>query len=301
MQRMDTPYLQAAEVLPSELRELALSADQAVMASAEEFRLRQGQRVSLLCGGQELTLGGEPISPEDLRTVLELASRASAHTVMAQVRSGFVTIQGGHRIGLCGEAITKEGQICGLRTLSSAAVRIARQIEGLGETLLEELFERGQLQSTLILAPPGAGKTTLLREVVRRLSDGEGVSAHRVGLADERREISAFWEGQAQFDVGKQTDIMVDCRKSDALEILLRGMNPQVIAADEITSEDDAQTMAWAAGCGVVLLATAHGESLDDLYRRPVYAEIMHMKLFKRVVILKNRSGLRTARVEVLP
>lgn len=256
--------------------------------------------MTVLLPSGECPLGGEPVSERDLREVLERASQASAHTVLEQVRSGFVTLRGGHRIGLCGTASRKDGEVTSLRYLSSLSIRVARAVEGQAGELLTELTENGAFLSTLILGPPGSGKTTLLRELIRTLSDGHGIRPHRVGVADERGEIAALWQGKAQFRVGRQTDILDGCPKAEGLSILLRGMNPQVLAVDEITRPADADAIIEAAGCGAALLATAHGGSIADLKRRPVYRALLSEGIFRRVVVLDQRDGKRTARVEVL-
>jgi stage III sporulation protein AA len=256
--------------------------------------------MTILWGGMEYETDSGNVTEEDLRTVLEQASRASVHTVLDKVRAGFMTIQGGHRIGLCGETTVRQGKIYSIHRLSSLAIRIAREIEGAGGQALSDIQEQGSVCNTLILASPGAGKTTLLRELVRRISDGEGTSSMRVGLADERGEVSAPWDGRPQFCVGRHTDIISGCSKAEGISVLLRGMNPQMLATDEITAAEDVSAMAWAAGCGVTLLATAHGGKVDDLYHRPLYRQLMELSLFRRVLLIENCGGHRTVRCQVL-
>ena len=295
---LSNEYLQAAEVLPGPLRRIAEQFSAEAQTGTEEFRLRIGKPMSLLIGAIEVQSNSAVIEENDLRNILEVASEFSVHTVLSQMRSGFLVIKGGHRIGLCGEIVMKDGQVHSYRRLSSMSIRIARPISGLGAEILPEICTDGYPDDTLILAPPGAGKTTLLRELVKLLSNGEGVLPQRVGLADERREISALWNGRCQLDVGQRTDVAVDCPKHIALELLLRGMNPQVLAMDEITAERDIDALAQASGCGVKLLATAHGGELRDLNRRPLYRGILEQGLFSRIVLLKNHGGARKAEVK---
>lgn len=302
MTKQTQAYTQAVQVLPLDLRLLAERVPEAWKASAEELRLRAGRPMTLVTDRDEYPVpGGTAVTEYDLRTVLEVASQASAHAVLEQVRSGFVTVRGGHRIGLCGTAVVEHGMITNLRALSSLAVRVARQVKGGGAALATRLLEEDRLQNTLILAPPGAGKTTLLRDLIRALSEGEGVKPLRVGVADERGELAALREGMPEFDLGPRTDVMDGCPKAEGLRMLLRGMNPQVLAADEITAPEDTQAILQAAGCGVSLLATAHGVHAGDLSRRPVYQPLLEQKVFQKLVMIRREDdGRRTVKVEDL-
>ena len=237
---------------------------------------------------------------DELRQVVENATQCSAHTALDRVRQGFVTLRGGHRIGLCGSVTKKDGRIVTLRELSSLSIRVARSVPGLAKPLLPELTEDGRFLSTLILAPPGAGKTTLLRDLVRVLSDGEGCPPHRVSVADERGEIAALWRGEPQLYVGRHTDVLDGCSKSEGLSILIRGMDPQVAAADELGGSEDVRAAEEAAGCGVAVLATAHGAGLEDLRRRPACRELLELGAFRRLVVLERRGAVRSVRVEAL-
>ena len=284
-------------VLPVELAARLESLSGEDLSAVEELRLRRGFPLSVVFGQGERELGGPLVTESHLRSLLENVSQASAHTVLDQTRSGFVTLRGGHRLGLCGTVSRRDGGITSLRYLSSAALRVARAVEGQADSLLPALTENGTFQSTLILGPPGAGKTTLLRDLVRVLSDTLGI---RVGLADERGEVAALWQGEAQFYVGRRTDVVDGCAKAEGLNMLLRGMGPQVLAADEITDRGDAAAMLDAVGCGVALLATAHGGCREDLSRRSAYRILAEAGAFRRAVILRRTASGRCCTVEVL-
>lgn len=293
-------FLQAAALLPPALRRAAEGLPPERQGAAEELRLRCGRPMTIAYPEGEAVppRGGEnPVTAADLGQVLEIATLASAHTALDRVRNGYFTVRGGHRIGICGSGVVKDGVVTNLRQFSSLSVRIAHPARGTAAQVLDGLSERGTLRSTLILSPPGWGKTTLLRDLIRAVSDGEGTAPLRVGVADERGELAAMYEGLPQFDVGRHTDVMDGCPKDAGLLMLLRGMNPQVLAADEITAPADCAALEMAANCGVVLLATAHGESLDDLRSRPLYRRLLEQNIFRRVVTIDRQGGGRRYRV----
>ena len=189
-----------------------------------------------------------------------------------------MTLEGGHRLGVCGFGVVQQGVVHTIRSPTSLVLRIARAVPGCAEGLFPALTD-----STLILGPPGAGKTTLLRDAVRLLSDQGRL---RVGLADERGEVSASTGQGAALEVGQRTDVMVNVPKAEAVMMLLRTMSPQWIALDEITAPEDIEALDRAAYCGVKLLATAHGDSLSDLTRRPLYHKLLARGAFSQVVLL---------------
>ena len=156
------------------------------------------------------------------------------------------------------------------------------------------------MSDTLILAPPGLGKTTLLRDLIRSVSEGEGCAPLRISLADERGEVAAMYNGVPQMEVGRRTDVAEGCPKAQGLMLLLRAMNPQVLAVDEITAPEDVQALTAAAGCGVTLLATAHGESRADLERRSLYRPLLEEGLFRFLVGIRREGEGRAYTVKEL-
>lgn len=300
MTQMTAGYVQAVRALPLRLRGEALSLAEADQVRAEELRLRVGWPMTAVLPEGERPLGGPPVRGEELEQLVEIASRASIHTVLPQMRRGYLTLEGGHRVGLCGTAVLRDGEIHSLRSLSSASLRLARQVKGAAAPVLDRLCPDGRLAGTLILAPPGMGKTTLLRDLIRAVSEGEGCFPLRVSLVDERGEVAALYNGCPQLEVGRRTDVVEGCPKAQGLMLLLRAMNPQVLAVDEITAPEDVKALTMAAGCGVTLLASAHGEGRDDLERRPLYRPLLEEGLFRFLVRIRRVGEKRTYIVEEL-
>lgn len=286
----------AVRLLPPELERSvrALSADQRQLC--EEFRLRAGRLPSVLLGGREYMIASSPVERDMLRCVLETATRSSLHAQTEALRRGFVAAGGGVRVGVCGTGVLGSAGLEGLTEYSSLSIRIPRAVPGCAEGIWQ-MLTADDFSSTLILSPPGAGKTTLLRELVRKLSE----SGKRVAVADERREIAAFCGGVFGFDVGRFTDVMTAVPKAEAVSMLLRAMNPEIIAVDEITEPRDVEALLEAAGCGVELLATVHAACREDLFRRPAGRMLLECGVFTRCVTVENRDGKRIYAVETMP
>lgn len=277
----------AIQVCPRQLQTAIHKLPVQILGKIEEIRLRNGQTPTYV-SDTERPLSEQRVKSSDLQEVIDRASSNSAYAVQEMLKHGFLTIPGGHRIGICGTGVYKDGRIFSLRDVSSINLRVARQIRGVADRAVNYLWTHPH--STLIIAPPGRGKTTLLRDLLRQLSDR---FVWRIGLVDERLEVASQVGGTAQLCVGTYTDVLSGIAKCDAIEMLLRSMNPQWIALDEITAPKDIETIFRASYCGVKFIATAHAATAQELYQRPLYRELMQTKVFRNVIVIDPKRNLQ--------
>lgn len=275
-----------------------------VRQQLEEIRLRLHRPVMVVAGGWDAFLGSNGLvttmsdalvlGEREASQFLETISRASLYAMEDDIRQGFITLPGGHRVGLTGQAVMEQQRLRTLKNIAGFNVRLARAVPGAANSVLPRLVRQGRVMHTLIASAPGCGKTTMLRDLTRQLSSGVqelGVSGMRVAVADERSEIAACWRGVPQLDLGPRTDVLDGCPKAEAIMLLLRSMSPQVIVTDEIGNEADTAALEEALYSGVTLLATAHGATLEEVLRRPTLARLLRKGAFERVVILSRSRG----------
>lgn len=279
----------AALLLPERFRHALCSADGALI---EEIRLRRGRAPTILCCGAERKISEDRVSGADLGRLLEIATGASLHTSSQALAEGYLSYQG-MRIGICGTAVIRDGALCGFRELSSAAIRLPRACPGICDAVLEEICREG-FQSTLILAPPGGGKTTALRELIRSLSE----RGERVGVVDERNELAAMDAGSAAFDLGKHTDVMTGTGKAQGAMLLLRCMNPQIIAMDELSNPQDLAAVEQVFGCGVKLLSSIHAADRDELKLRADCKALLGKRIFRYLITIRGVGAARRYELE---
>ena len=243
-----------------------------------ELRLRINSPPELVLGKGSRWLA-KPVTREDISFCVNAASSYSPWAAATSAK-GYLTIQGGHRIGLCGEAVCKNGEITGFREIHSLCIRVARDYSGIAQGL-------GSDGNTLILGAPGWGKTTLLRDLIRNIAQEDTTA-----VIDERGELFP-----AGFQRGKRMDVLTGCPKAQGISMALRTMGPAWIAVDEITAQEDCDAMLKAIGCGVRLAATAHASSLEEFLSRPAYSRLWDMRIFQRIVILNANRAYRAERV----
>ncbi|HBR35399.1 MAG TPA: stage III sporulation protein AA [Firmicutes bacterium] len=298
----------AEQVLPVLAPKIRLALDQlrrivpGKWAKLEEIRLRVEQPLQveigqsfLVTGAGELTADPEQalkVGGADLLRTLQLIGGNSLYTLEEELKEGFITLVGGHRVGLAGECLVARGTLLRLKRVTSLNVRIARELKGIGGVLLPFLAQEGRPLRTMIISPPQAGKTTLLRDLIRSFSNGEGLSAPaKVGLVDERGEVAGCYQGVPQLDVGIRTDVLTGCPKREGVFLLLRSMGPQLIATDELGRPGDLDLIEEILNTGVGFITTAHAWDIKDLTRRPSLQHLWVQGLVERVVVLSRRLG----------
>ena len=259
-----------------------------------EIRLRVNAPLIVIYQGKEyfLTLEGEltreeakayHVQTEDLKEMLEYISGYSLYAFEEEIRQGFLTIVGGHRVGIAGKTILDGNKIKSLKYISYINLRLSHQIKGCASPILPYIIKNRQICHTLIISPPRCGKTTLLRDLIRQVSNGNrympGVS---VGVVDERSEIAGSYQGIPQNDLGIRTDVLDCCPKAEGMMMLIRSMSPEVVAVDELGDYEDIHAIESVIHCGCKLFATVHGSSIEDIKRKPLLQRLMHIVLYKK-------------------
>ncbi|MDI6705402.1 MAG: stage III sporulation protein AA [Bacillota bacterium] len=235
------------------------------------------------------------VTEEDASKALQLMCNCSLYSIEDDLRSGFITIRGGHRIGVAGKVVTDGGRIKTIKDISSLNIRVSREVLGCAGSVIPYLIkDRTGVYNTLIISPPQCGKTTLLRDIIRQLSGGVpslGFEGIKVGVVDERSEIAGCYKGVPQNDVGIRTDVLDACPKAQGVMMLIRSMSPVVIATDELGRPEDLTAVGEAVNAGVSILTTVHGWGRDDAARKPVIGELLRDGVFERIVVLSRKRG----------
>lgn len=259
------------------------------MNNVQEIRFRINKPCIIQCKDRE-HVTDVIISKEEMGAILQKISNYSVYAFEEDIKQGFITFKGGHRIGLCGECVIENRKIKTIKNISSLNIRISREIIGCADGLLPYLIEDGKILNSIIISPPKCGKTTLLRDLARIISSGNKITGKKISLMDERSEIAACASGVPQMNVGIRTDVFDGCIKSEGIMMAIRSMSPEVIICDEIGTLKDVESILMAYNCGVNLICSIHGDSLEDYINRLVFKELIESNIFKRGILLLDRQ-----------
>lgn len=302
----DHPARQVLPFFPATLRGLLGCLPANVWSGLEEIRLRVGKPLLLqgVTGEVMLTADGRlttnpasayGVNEEDVARTVGLVTGSSLYAVEDELRQGFVTVVGGHRVGLCGRVVTEGGKVQTMKYLSGVNFRISREVRGAADRVLPLVISGPRtIFHTMILSPPRCGKTTLLRDLVRQISNGVpgfSFTGLTVGVVDERSEIGGCYRGVPQRDLGRRTDVLDACPKAAGMMMVLRALSPDVIATDEIGRREDVEALEEMLNAGVKILVTAHAASIEDLRGRPVLRYLLRRRIIERFIILGYVNG----------
>lgn len=296
-------------LLPPNLRQMLRELPLTIQETVEEIRIRQGRPLMLGLAQGDCYIAERGavashlaeayvVTPIDVERVTQLVSRSSLYALEEELRNGFITLPGGHRVGITGKVLADQGLVKNIKYISGFNFRISRAVPGVADGVLPQLISpEGRFYHTVLVSPPRCGKTTLLRDLVRRLSEGVpelGFPGVTVGVVDERSEIAGCYRGIPQRDVGPRTDVLDACPKAQGMMMLLRSMGPVIIATDEIGRQEDVAALEEVLNAGVKVLTTVHGSSLEELADRPALHYLFKIKVIQRFVLLGRSRGVGT-------
>ncbi len=302
-------YEDVIQYLPAGLRFKLDKAEPAFIREIEEIRLRAGKPLMLTAKNEEWFIGGSDrianncdnpylVTQDDIAKTLEIMSDNSIYAYQDDIRNGFITLRGGHRVGISGKVVMDGMAIKNIKEVSSLNIRIARQITGCSDKIMHYIFvdtdKCKEPLNTLIVSPPGCGKTTIIRDIARNLSNGMkdlSQKGRKVGIVDERSEIAASFKGVPQFDVGCRTDVLDGCPKILGLNMMIRAMSPRIVIMDEIGGPGDRDALLNVINAGVRIIATAHGYNVTELQSRNEVVDLLEKKVFQLCIVLSAADG----------
>ncbi len=297
------------EVLPFlvfSIKIILLKMDRDILDNLEEIRLRARKPLMAFYKNVDwfVTADGKLtkdisaaylVSQQEVFKTMELMSENSIYAYQDEIRAGYLTLRGGHRVGLCGKVVLQEGQIKNIKDFNGLNIRVAKEVSDCSKHIIKFITKSNcDIYNTLIIGPPQCGKTTILRDIARIMSNGDEnieFSGVKVGIVDERSEIAACFKGVPQNDVGYRTDIMDGCPKSLGMEMLLRSMSPNIIITDEIGTQGDKASILKVLNSGVKIISSAHGYSITELKMREELLELIKSSVFERYIVLSSKNG----------
>lgn len=276
--------------LPENIRLPILELPENIRSSLEEIRLKADSDIRILIGNREIVVAlkkNELVTREDLDMILNNLLNYSYYAYEEELAKGYITIQGGHRVGICGRAVMDKNKVSLIKEVSSLNIRRSREIIGAAEQVFPHVLDKeGVPRNILIVSPPKCGKTTLLRDLARMLS----YRGFKVGLCDERSEIAGTYMGKPSYDLGPRTDVLDGCPKAEGMAMLIRAMSPDAIVTDEIGKEEDIAAVESALCAGVSILTTIHGSSREDIAASNI-GTLVDKGVFSRIIFLTNRPS----------
>ncbi|WP_342500258.1 stage III sporulation protein AA [Bacillus sp. FSL K6-4563] len=278
------------DILPYSIGQELRLLKEAEWDQIEEIRIRTDRPIELMQRGKPRFLSYHTTG-EDASQLLGRLSNYSMYTLEEELKQGYITISGGHRVGLAGKVIVENGIVKGLRDISSFNIRIAKEKVGIALPFLPYLYDEHWC-NTLIIGPPQTGKTTLLRDIARLASTGtKAIPPKKTGIIDERSEIAGCIRGVPQHQFGHRVDVLDACPKAEGLMMMIRSMSPEVMIVDEIGKSEDVQALLEAIHAGVTIIVSVHGYSLENVYKRPSLKLLWELRVFERYVELNRKDG----------
>ena len=276
-------------LLPKKIQSQLLRLPPEVLLKSEELRIRVDRPIEVIIGGEPYFLAFE-VSRQDAEQLLSHLSQFSLYTLEEELKRGYITIAGGHRVGLAGKVILEKGVVKAIRDISSFNIRIARQKIGVAEMFIPNLY-KDTWQHTLIIGAPQSGKTTILRDIARIVSTGMeslGIPAKKVGIIDERSEIAGCVHGVPQLEFGVRVDVLDGCPKAEGMMMMIRSMSPDVLVVDEIGRSEDSLAILEAVNAGIKLFSTTHGHTFAEVQKRPFMMDLLSQNIFERFIEIKR-------------
>lgn len=276
------------------------------LSYVEEIRLRAEKPLMITdsCGDWFVDTKSElrriPLNPfivpqQEILKTLELMSENSIYAYQEEIRNGYITLKGGHRVGIAGKIVLDGSAVKNIKEISGLNIRLSKEIKGCSDKLMKYIIQpNNSVYNSLIISPPQCGKTTILRDMARNLSDGMnelGFGGMKVGIVDERSEIAACMKGIPQNMVGIRTDILDGCPKSTGMAMMLRSLSPQVIITDEIGNQGDKDAIMMVINAGVKIITSAHGYNISELKSRREVISLINERVFERFIVLSNAKG----------